>query len=246
MKKFWIGLLVFTLGVGTGVGIHNWQNTGEGKLPVFSQQVTLPDIRETMPAETLAEANTVVMPCRLQYTNLEVRGLICYDGPYLEDGTDESVMNVAALVLCNTGTIGIEYVHIVISQQGRDLSFDATYIPPKGTVLILESNRALFSDSPIEECRCRTMIPGSFDWEEDKISVESRGLGSLVVTNITQTAFPCVRIYYKQYDGESAMCLGGITYSAVITDLQPGKSVTISPYHYAVGYGQVVAIVVEP
>lgn len=245
MKKiWWVGLLVFALGVGTGVGIYDRQEIKKGELPVFSQQTTLP---ETVPAETREEAQPVeAIPCRLQYTNLEILGLIAYDGPYLEDGTDESVTNVAALLLYNSGTIGIEYVQIVVFQDGKELSFDATYIPPKGTILILESSRAPFSETAVDECRCRTLIPGSFDWSAGQILVETSGLGSLVVTNLTQTAFSCVRIYYKQYDAESDMCLGGISYSTVVTDLQPGQETIISPYHFAVGYGRVVAVMVEP
>lgn len=243
MKRlWWIFMMVFVLGFGTGTVLDIRMRGSEGELPVFSQDTAPSSEGEPMP--TAAEISD--QADKLQYTSLEVQDLVAYDGPYPEDGSEEAVENVAALILCNTGTIGIEYAQIVATQDGRELVFDATYIPPRGTVLILESSKTAYSDSPVEQFRCRTVIPGSFDWQEDNVSVESVGLGALAVTNLKDEPFSCVRIYYKQHDGGSDTYIGGITYSAVVTDLQPGEKRIIYPYHYAAGYAGIVAVTVEP
>jgi hypothetical protein len=68
----------------------------------------------------------------------------------------------------------------------------------------------------------------------------------MTVTNLTAEVMPCVRVFYKQHEGASDLYVGGITYSAVIPDLQPGETRQITPYRYANGYSAVVAVVIDP
>ena len=68
---------------------------------------------------------------------------------------------------------------------------------------------------------------------------------TLEVTNLTEQEMDCVRIYYKHHEGENDLYVGGITYSAVIPNLSPGETRSITPYRYASGYAQVVAVVPE-
>ena len=95
------------------------------------------------------------------------------------------------------------------------------------------------------DCRCRTVIPGVFDRSERTVSIRETGLGTLEVTNLTQQDLEGIRIYYKHHEGASDLYVGGITYSTVIPDLEPGQTRSVTPYRYAVGYAQVVAVVPE-
>lgn len=216
-------------------------------LPQLSLDATQPPTQGTEP--TYVQVGTQEkggLPCQLQYTTLVARQLAAYDGPYLEDGSDEELVDVAALVLENTGTIGMEYVQVVLQQGGRELVFDVTYVPPRGTVLILEKNRAAYSTDPVESCRCRTLISGNFDWEKEKIRIDSGDGFGMAVTNLTDIPMSYVRVFYKQHEGAADLYVGGITYSAVIPDLQPGETRQITPYRYADGYSAVVAVVIDP
>ena len=220
------------------------------ELPSFSVpqvSTTSPTVPVNDPEPTYAQTgNQEGFPCSVKYTPLVIRQLASYDGPYLEDGTEEELTAVAALVVENTGTIGIEYAQLVITQDQRELVFDATYIPPRGTILILEKDRQAYSGETVTGCRCRTLIPGTFDWEKERILIQPGEGFSLSVTNLTEEAMPYVRVFYKQHEGTSDLYIGGITLSAVIPDLQPGETREITPYRYAHGYSAIVAVVIDP
>jgi len=247
MKAFWwITVAVFLLGIGVGNGISHLQGQSGADLPSFTTEPvsTQPPSRPAV-EQVGATNDRTGFPFALEYTSLVAQKLIAYEGAYLEDGLEENVVDVAALVLENTGTTGIEYAQIVIIQNGQELFFDATYIPPKSTVLILEENKQAYSDSPVTACRCRTVIPGSFDRSERTVAVKEVGMCTLEITNLSQQEMDCVRVYYKHHEGETDLYVGGITYSTVIPNLLPGETRTITPYRYASGYAQVVAVVPE-
>lgn len=239
-RVWWTWILVFLLGIGTGRGVQAQQEAGN--LPEFSA----PETEQTAGEDTTAPPEDEMgLPCAFRYTSLVARSLTVYDGPSLEDGVDVVLEGTAALVLENTGTIGIEFAQVILVQDGQDLRFDATYIPPRATVLVVEKNRTPYSNAPVENCRVRTVIPGSFDWSKDSIRIEEQGLGSLAVTNLTDQPIRCTRVFYKQHDGGADMYIGGITFSAVLNDLLPGETRVITPYRYACGYSAVVAVVTE-
>jgi len=249
-RHIWIWFGVFLLGFLIGVKAGTGQPSADTQLPVFlpATPPTVGDsILSTLPPTQGATAPTDPTQAHpLKYTSLVAHGLAAYDGPCLEDGTSEELTDVAALILENTGTIGIHYAQIIVTQGGTELSFDATYIPPRGTVLIVESNRAPYSDSQIDSYRCSTVIPGSFDWEEDQVSIEPEGICSMRITNLTDRALKNIRIYYKQHQRQQDLYIGGITFSAVIASLEPGETRTLTPYGYATGYAQVVAVELDP
>lgn len=249
MKRlWWVTAVVFLLGIGVGKGIDGWQQQREPGLPVFVQNTdpTQPETEaagQTQPEPT-GEPESM-LPCSLRYTTLVAQKLVSYEGPYLESGTEENVVDVAALLLTNTGTIGIEYTQIVVTQGSRELYFDATYIPPRSTMLLLEENRSDYLPDEVTSCRCRTVVPGTFDQEPRTISLREKDMCTLEVTNLTDQPLSCVRVFYKHHMGQDDLYLGGLTYSAVIQNLQPGETRVITPYRYASGYTKVVAVTVE-
>lgn len=237
--------MVFLLGIGVGRFITDTGRGESTKLPeptvaTHPDSPTQPNVEQV--GSTLAPTG---FPFALEYTSLVAQKLIAYEGAYLEDGSEEAVTDVAALILENTGTIGIEYAQIVLVQNGRELSFDATYIPPRSTILLLEENKQPYSDALVTSCRCRTVIPGVFDRAERTVSIRETGMCTLEVTNLTEQALGGVRIYYKHHEGANDLYVGGITYSTVIPDLEPGETRSVTPYRYASGYAQVVAVVPE-
>lgn len=252
MKRYWWSwLAVFLLGAWMGRIFAQPRDVPGTDMPSFSApqvSATVPQLPTADPEPTYVQTGNMEgegLPCQLKYTPLVARQLASYDGPYLEDGSEEELVGVAALVVENTGTIGIEYVQVVVSQGQQELVFDATYIPPRGTVLILEKNRVLYTPEPVTGCRCRTLIPGSFDWEKESIRIQpGEGFG-MTVTNLTDKPMSYVRVFYKQHEGAADLYVGGITFSAVIPDLQPGETREIIPYRYADGYSAVVAVVID-
>lgn len=245
---WWVTALAFLVGIGVGSGLTKLGADESPQQPdatIATEPTTAQKPTEPHAEQVGATDDRPGFPFALEYTSLVARKLIAYDGAYLEDGSEEAVEDIAALVLENTGTTGIEYAQIALVQNGRELTFDATYIPPKSTILLLEENKQPYSDAPVTACRCRTVIPGAFDRAQRTVEVKETGMCTLEVTNLTQQEMDCVRIFYKHHEGENDLYVGGITYSTVIPDLKPGETRSITPYRYASGYAQIVAVVPE-
>ena len=249
MKNKWlITVLVFALGVGVGCGIAR---LGDGKNtkspdPTVATRPTS-TIKPTQPEfeQVFGTGDAAEFPFKLEYTSLVAHKLIAYEGAYLEDGSEEAVTNVAALILENTGTIGISYVRIILVQNGKELSFDATYIPPRSKIMLLEENKQPYSQATVTSCRCHTVIPGDFDRAERTVSIKETGMCTLEITNLTGQNLSGIRVFYKHHEGTRDLYVGGITYSTVIPALEPGETRSVTPYRYASGYAQVVAVVPE-
>ena len=77
---------------------------------------------------------------------------------------------------------------------------------------------------------------------EDQVRVTDNGDNSLTVTNLTQEPIVCVRVFYKYYMEDLDVYVGGIAYTAKVTDLQPGEEVQIIPSHYAAGSSRIVMV----
>ena len=93
------------------------------------------------PMETeSAQESTEQTLCRLPYANIMAIRLVSFDGPFYEDRSEEEIIGVAALELKNNGDTLVEYVEAVVYQENRQLRFEATYIPPGGSVLVLEKD----------------------------------------------------------------------------------------------------------
>lgn len=247
MRRMLVTAAVFLLGLGIGGGLTRLFRPDGAALPVLSVTEPTAGQRPTQPNTVPADGENkqTGFPFALEYTSLVAEKLIAYEGAYLEDGSEENVTDIAALVLTNTGTTGIEYAQIILTQNGQELSFDGTYIPPKSTVLLLEENKQPYSAAPVTACRCRTVIPGVFDRSERKVQIKETGMCTLEVTNLTDQTLDGVRIFYKHHEGENDLYVGGITYSVMIPDLASGQTQSITPYRYAAGYSMVVAVVTE-
>jgi len=246
-RMWWVTIVVFALGIGVGCGIAQLGSRGNKTLPIPAATLPTSAQKPTRPnvEQVGGPVDSAGFPFALEYTSLVAQKLVAYEGAYLEDGSEENVEDIAALVLENTGTTGIEYAQIVLIQNGQELTFDATYIPPKSTILLLEEHKKPYSATPVTACRCRTVIPGVFDRAERTVQIKEAGMGTLEVINLTDQKMDCVRVFYKHHEGKNDLYVGGITYSVAIPELEPGETRSITPYRYASGYAQVVAVVSE-
>lgn len=199
---------------------------------------------ETEPACTAQTAPTQTLSGGLEETDLVCRGLYCYDGPFLEDGSREERTGVTALMLENTGTHGIAYAVVEVVREGELLRFEVSRLPPRATVLVLEKSGAAYTQGAVRECQCIVYIPGSFDYAAGEVRVENDGQ-NVTVTNLTDRPMSCVRVYYKQHIGDADMYVGGITFSAAAEDLQPGETRILDARYYVPGYALTVAVEVE-
>lgn len=186
--------------------------------------------------------NRITFPYAIPGTNLVVYTVAGFDGIFLEDGSDEAVSNITAMLVENTGSTGIEYAMITAVREGTTLEFEASAIPGGAAVLIQEKHKTPYQEGEYRSCGADVAELGDFTMSQDLVALDENEDGSLSVTNLTGQAIPCVRIFYKSYMDEESVYVGGITYNAKLTDLEPGECRTVAPSHYAGGYSRVVMV----
>ena len=93
--------------------------------PVTGTVLTVKSGDETSPTEE------ILFPFSIEGTPLTVESLVVYEGPALEEGSDEPLVDVLAVLLQNTGSQEILSAQILL--QGKDVThrFSGSHIPPE-------------------------------------------------------------------------------------------------------------------
>ena len=166
--------------------------------------------------------------------------LACYQGPFWEDGTGDTVTNVAALTVENTGGQMISQGAVVLEWEHRQLVFEVSAIPPGEKVLVLEQDRqALPAGFPD---RCYGWTQQIYPENMGHVTAEDSGESALVITNHTTDVIPVVTICYKSRARDRNLYYWGVSYSVEVRDLQPGEKRVLTPWRYICGSSDVVQI----
>ena len=189
-------------------------------------------------AQEMPQSLSVSFPCRVTGTQMQAIALVSYEGPFWEDGSDEEVAGVAALLIKNSGDLHLAQGAVIMEWKETRMVFELSAIPPGTQVLVLEKDKAAFRQDLPKSC---------YGWAREEYpeyngAVVTKEGGVLTVTNVTQCTVPLVTVRYKNYDTASDMFIGGITYTAEAAQLLPGEARAIAPYHYAHGHSRVVSI----
>jgi len=177
-------------------------------------------------------------------SGLVAEELVDYEGPYVEDGTNEPVSGVAALMLYNSGGRDISAAMVAVTQGGRVLHFYVTWLPAGERVLVLEFDRAAYSREGVTAGRSDGVRWEVFHPACGTIRVSETD-GAVTLENRGICTVEGIRLRYKSYIREGDFYLGGITYSAYIGALPGGKSREVSPFHYAQDAARVVAVLTQ-
>ena len=178
-------------------------------------------------------------PCCVAGADLRVLQLASYEGPYWESYGDEEVVDVAALLIENTGGF-LAQGAVVLEWEDRRMVFELRDLPPGARVLVLEKDRQRFFMG---------MPTGCYGWETESypedmghVTAEDAGGMYIAVINHTEGIVPVAEICYRSCDPSSGMYIGGISYRVEVRDLQPGERRIISPYHYASGSSEILYV----
>ncbi len=180
------------------------------------------------------------LPYVVENTQLVIRELAVYEGPFREDGSAEEVAEVAALVVENTGGVMISHAWICVLTDQGILEFSLHWLPADGVALVPEYNRAPAGGYRILSAKGwnTTLYPEI----SGAVTADEQGMGELVFTNHTTQPIATVEAVYRAYDSESGMYIGGSAETVELTQLQAGESRSITPAYYACGYAKVVYI----
>lgn len=164
--------------------------------------------------------------------------LICveisrFNGDFVEDGTDERVQDVAAILVANNTGKFLELATVTYQVGDRTATFLVTGLPSGRRAWVLESNRMSITEGDelvLEECK-DTYNPNAME-TTDALAVSRQGK-SLTVTNVSGKTLNNVVVYYKNtVSAEDTTFLGGITYYIVYGKMEPGDTLTQSKDHF--------------
>ncbi|MDO5409348.1 MAG: hypothetical protein Q4F21_02720 [Lachnospiraceae bacterium] len=198
---------------------------------------------DKQPADKQTEQSSyMTFPYQSEDDNLLIQSLFRYSGYYIEDGSEEKVEDIAAIKVKNTSSQVIEYGKINLTVKGKKLSFEMSLIPPKSTVIIMESGKKGYSNA--KKC----LYEGStiayldkLDKLQDKVKISTNKTGGVTVTNISEKTLPQLRVFYKN-QLDSGEYIGGIAYTVKIENLKAGESQTVTPSHFDSECGTVMMV----
>lgn len=193
-------------------------------------------------APQATEAPSLKFPYSIPGTSLVIKQVNSYDGIFLEDGSDKNVTGISVIVLENKGTTGVEYANVTLTQSGKELQYKATALPAGATVVVQESSAAAYSSADISACTADVAQLETFEMSSSLVKVVENEDGTLNVTNLGSETIPCVRIFYKFAMEKGSIYVGGITYTAKLTQLEAGATQQVAPSHYAAGSSEIMMV----
>ncbi len=195
----------------------------------------------TVPKSTLRPTN-LWLPYPISETSVVAYRMAVYEGPFMEDGTYREVTKCAALLVRNDSDRVVETGEVILERGGLLLRFPFTMLPPGGLVMVLEREGKYCPERDFSAC---------YGWGEllleeplaaQTLEITPQGMGSIAVTNRAKGRIGPTALFYKSYDKESGIYIGGKTYRVEIPALAPGETVTVYPEHYADGYSRIFLI----
>ena len=198
--------------------------------------------KPTVSTTQSSAVDLVKIPYTIPGTTLTIRKIDGYTGLFLEDGSDRDIENVTAIVLTNSGSKDVELAQIQLLRDGTPLTFTASCIPAGATVMVQEANATAYREGLYTAVSANVTDPAPLGFSSESVGLVENADGTLTITNLTDKTIPAVRVFYKFYMAEEKAYVGGITYTAKLTDLAPGASQTVSPSHYGEGASKVVMV----
>ena len=174
-----------------------------------------------------------------------VIGAGSYTGPYYEDGSDENVTDVLAIVVENIREDWVENADLTLSCGEETAHFSVSSLPGHRCAILLELDRMTYSDgmelgSPVCTFCTNDMTGKNVDFDSD-FSLETYEGDVLVFRNVSGRDFAGdALLYYKNVapygrNGE-LLYMGGIAYTYRFEGpIAAGEMRQATPAHYTIG-----------
>lgn len=154
-----------------------------------------------------------------------------YSGLNPENGADEQIENVAALLVLNSSEQVCRFCTLEYTIDGETALFNLSELPAGKAAWVLESTGMTVGEDAEFQYESDTSVFRDEDavWLSDITA--SGGDGKLTVTNQGETDQPTLTVYYKLTYGENTY-LGGSAYRVTVKDLKAGESQTLTAGHF--------------
>ena len=169
---------------------------------------------------------TIFFPHAIRGTDLVAECITAYSGPFVEDGSYDDVVGIAALTLRNCGTQTLECARIVFRQGTRCLSFQAQTILPGETALVLEETRQGYEQFPYYNCTAELTMDDHISALPNELDLSILDEDYLLIQNQTDRNLTNVQIEYKRWSYEQDLYIGGVTWKVSVGELSIGQTVT--------------------
>ncbi len=181
-------------------------------------------------------------PYDIEGTELTICAIKPYSGIFLENGSDEPIENVSTMLLQNQSDQYIEYAKITCLYGETEYVYEAKTLEPNSMMMVQESNGASYIEGGFDSCTAMAANMDGLEMSAEDVRVETNALGKIRITNISEKDIPCVRIFYKFYLDDIPMFIGGITYTAKLTELKKGEARIITPSHFSNGLSRIMMV----
>ena len=172
---------------------------------------------------------------------IELQALSGYQGPYVEDGTDDIVSDVLAITVRNDGDKTVQYAHIILTQGETAYDFDVTTLPVGASAQLLELSRQPMPDNT-DGMTAQVTACAVFDTEptmcEDVFQIEMQDTAITITNNSGSDITGQIYVYYKIAYGD--LYMGGITYRVGAAGLKAGESTTCYAGHFSTDYSKLM------
>lgn len=189
-------------------------------LPVSPDDAaTASDAAPAVPSADMADAaeGVELLP------DVWVSPLFPYTGKYVEDGSDDQVETIAAVMLTNRSDTDYQYLEFTVTTSDAVYAFSASSVHVGSTVTVLSKDRTAYAPGEIVSVDCPVAVAyrTAPSMREDLVAFE-QAEGSFGVTNISgKDLSGTITVYYKSTDANG--WLGGITFRTVINGLGAGE-----------------------
>ena len=164
-----------------------------------------------------------------------------FSGQFVENGRDEPVENVAAILVTNNSERFLDLATLTFEVDGKPATFMVTGLPAGRSAWVLEmQGLTAEKNSVVNFLECIPSFRNSVQSHPEEISVEAQG-NMLTLTNESDQKLEGVFLYYKNLHPDGNF-LGGITYLVEAGDLEPGASVEVLAGHYDKENSEIVRI----
>ena len=209
---------------------------------IFSSQSILASASTPKFSQLPESEQFLTLPIAITGTDLAVQRLVAYEGPFLEDGSDREVVDIAALLICNTGDETLLRAQVELTCGGRTYRFYGERILPGIPQLLLERNCKPYEKGEITACSGWQITTHTREYLDRGVTVTDEYMGTLVITNSTENTLRDVTVFYRSWLSPPGFYIGGIVYFVTLPTLAPGEAVRIYPYRYAKEYSRPVSV----
>lgn len=208
-------------------------------------QPTGPGPEQTQPAAD--SPGTVTRPVQTEPVklsgadDLQCREFSRFSGQFVEDGRDEPVEHVAAMLVTNRSDQYLDLATLTYDVGGYEATFIVTGLPAGRSAWVMEAQRLVIPDDAVFQLiDCVTAFRSDVTVDTDAVSLYAEA-NMLTAVNNTDETLEDVFVYYKTLHTDGNF-FGGITYRVDFGDLEPGASAQTLAGHYRSGGTEIVRV----